>query len=137
MLTANFILQHSCTGSTFQKKSTKMINKFIRSLLAFLVLLSIVLVSCKSDEEERPIAPAGKIIAKIDGTAFEADGEARLSRAGMYVGGTVGNEMLYVLVTNAPTPGTYDVNGAAGLPYLPDAAVGYSHDGGNSFSSIF
>ena len=110
--------------------------KTIFKTLLCLTLFGLLLTSCsKDDNNDTPVAPAGKFIAKIDGTSFEADGGAQIYNDVIIVAGLTGTKSISVMITKG-VEGTYDVKGTPG-GVTPDAEVTYSPDGKSAFSSIF
>jgi hypothetical protein len=109
-------------------------KKIFKTLLC-LTLFGLLLTSCSkdSDNNDTPVAPAGKFIAKIDGVSFEADGGAQIYNDVIIVAGINGTKSVSVIVTKGVT-GTYDVKGTPG-GVTPDAEVNYSPDGQTVFTS--
>ena len=110
-------------------------KKIFKTLLC-LTLFGLLLTSCSKDSDnDTPVASAGKFMAKVDGTSFEADGAAQIYNNVIIVAGQMGTKTISVTVTKGVV-GTYDVKGTA-LGVTPDAEINYSPDGKTVSSSVF
>jgi hypothetical protein len=112
-------------------------KKFPLLTLSAFFLASIVTTSCSDSDDPIPelTAPAGKIVAIIAGTSFEADGAAQIFNDEIMLGGNSGTQSISVIVTKAAVVGTYEVKGAAVGVTTPDAEVNYTPDGSTLYSS--
>ena len=113
--------------------------KNISLLLVAAISLSAFLTSCNSDKSnETPVASSGKIIATVDGTAWESDGIAIISNNSISVGGQSGDKVLQATVFKDDVVGTYDVKGIGELTtFTPEAMVAYGNSGLAAFASIY
>ena len=110
-------------------------KKIFKTLLC-LTLFGLLLMSCSKDSDnDTPVAPAGKFVAKVDGASFEADGAAQIYNDVIIVAGQMGTKTISVTVTKGVV-GTYEVKGTA-LGVTPDAEINYSPDGKTVSSSVF
>lgn len=112
--------------------------KLFQTMLAVSAFVTLLLTaSCSDDKDETPVAPAGKIIAKIDGASFEGDAAAQIQNDEIIVAGLNGDESISIIITKAAEVGTYDLKGAP-VGVTPDAEINYTPDGGvHFFSTVF
>ena len=101
-------------------------------ILSLFLLASMVLVSCKKDDDggDEPQAAAGTMTAKVDGANFQSlEGTAmaqETNNSGVRVlavsAGTVDSENLQVIIQNFEGEATYDINflNVGTYSYLPD-----------------
>lgn len=114
--------------------------KAISKVLLSVTLLSILFPSCSDDSDKSPIpvAPAGNIIATVDGTSWEASGIAIINDNFISVGGQSGGKTVQVTVFKDDVVGTYEVKGIGALTtYTPEAMVAYEMSGSNASASIY
>jgi hypothetical protein len=113
--------------------------KAISKLLLSATLLSILFSSCSDDDSDKsPVAPAGNIIATVDGTSWEASGVAIVSDNFISVGGQSGGKTVQATVFKDDVVGTYEVKGIGALTtYTPEAMVAYETTGSLASASIY
>lgn len=107
-------------------------NLNLRPLLV-LVLTTLVVISCKNDENEDP---RGKISARINDVLFETSGSAVVYSNSITIGGDMGDKRLSIFVSKAAQPGTYDAMAPTAGNIAADAEVNYSPDNEKLYSSI-
>jgi hypothetical protein len=113
----------------------KTISKFLLSATFMTMLLS----SCSEDKSENlPVAPAGNIIATVNGTSWEASGIAILGNNSISVGGESGGKVVQVTIFKDDAVGTYEIKGIGALTtFTPEAMVAYGTSGSAASASIY
>jgi hypothetical protein len=113
--------------------------KAISKLLFSATLMSVLFTSCSDDDSNKsPVAPAGNIIATVDGAAWEASGVAIIGNNSISVGGQSGGKTVQVTVYKDDVVGTYEVKGLGALTtFTPEAMVAYEASGSLASASIY
>jgi hypothetical protein len=113
--------------------------KVISKLLLSATLMSILFSSCSDDDSDKsPVAPAGNIIATVDGTSWEASGIAIIGNNSISVGGQSGGKTVQITTFKDDVVGTYEVKGIGALTtYTPEAMVAYETSGSFASASIY
>lgn len=114
--------------------------KAIFKLLLSVTLLGVLLMSCSGDSDDSPVpvAPAGSIIATVDGTQWEATGVAIINENFISVGGQNGGKTVQVTIFKDDIAGTYEVKGIGALgTYTPEALVAYESSSSDVSASLY
>ena len=113
--------------------------KAISKLLLCATLLGVFSTSCSDESDNSPVAPAGKIIATVGGTSWEATGIAVMDDDYIMVGGESGGKSINVEVVTGNVVGTYEVKGMGALApkEIPDAIVEYGTSGVYTTASLY
>lgn len=114
--------------------------KVISKLLLSATLVSVLFTSCSddSDSDNLPVAPAGKIIATVGGTAWESTGAAIIDNNSISVGGESGGNGIQATVLKDDVVGTYEVKGIGALTtFTPEAMVAYGTSGSVASTSMY
>ena len=99
-----------------------------------------VLISCSDDSEDGPVAPEGKMIATIDGVAWEVEATATVRHDFEYIHVVARKDTkeLWVMVDKDDAVGTYEVTGYSDMAGpASDAAVTYNTSSTEGSSSVF
>ncbi len=111
----------------------------MKSLLTFLtsgLITFLLLMSCSKESAKPAVAPAGSVMATVDGTSWTGIGAAVIANGSITIAGQdANNKGIQLSILKNTVKGTYDIKGSTSA--LSDATISMTPPGEVAYASVY